>query len=332
MMWSENVPIIHIGNRWSPSTFRSPMAVLLIVVGLPVVANAQPVLEISAPTAGSVINPGQTMTVNVTSPANVTFTKVGVVAESPIGMATTLASGVPAQFSLNIPTNIACRRYMVTADGTTASGQHVSTSVTIDVERPDMPSSIRTLLPWITFEAPGGRFWVKILGSFSGGSVLDVTASSNVVYVSSDATVATVSASGEVRAISAGAAVVTVTYGPSAQGILTTIPVSVPPLSFSIAPAHLDFGEQSVGKSGSLQVTLTNTTRAELGIARITTTGDYSATDTCVSASPIAANATCTITVNFAPRAAGRDVVRSHRERWHYLTGCVRADWHRCDA
>jgi hypothetical protein len=102
---------------------------------------------------------------------------------------------------------------MVTADGRTASGQIVSTSVTIDVERSDMPSSIRPLLPWITFEAPGGRFWIEILGSFSGGSVLDVTASSNVVYASSDATVATVSASGEVRAVSAGDAVVTVTCG-----------------------------------------------------------------------------------------------------------------------
>jgi hypothetical protein len=109
-MWSENVPINHLGNRLSPNTFRSLMAVLLIVMGLPVVAKAEAVLEISSPTAGSVINPGQTMTVHVTSPANVTFTNVGVVAQSPIGMATTLASGVPAQFSLNIPADIACRR------------------------------------------------------------------------------------------------------------------------------------------------------------------------------------------------------------------------------
>jgi hypothetical protein len=102
------------------------------------------------------------MTVFVTSPANVTFTNVGVVAESPIGM-TTLASGVPAQFSLNIPANIACRRYIVTADGTTAAGQHGSASVTIDVERPDMPTSIRAALPSVGFEAPGGSVQIRIL-------------------------------------------------------------------------------------------------------------------------------------------------------------------------
>jgi hypothetical protein len=95
------------------------------------------------------------------------------------------------------------------------------------------------------------------------------------------------------------------TYGPPGQGIIVTIPVNVPAPIFSIDPAQLDFGQQSVGTSASLQVTLTNTTQAELGIFSITTTGDYSATNTCVSASPVAVNATCTINVNFAPKAAG---------------------------
>ena len=155
LMWSENLPTNHFGHRVPTIPFRLLIAVLLIVAGQPTTASAQAVLEISSPASNAVINPGQTMTVNVTSPANVTFVNVGVVAERPIGISTTLATGVPAQFTLDIPADIACRRYIVTADGTTAAGQDVSTSVTINVERSDMPTSIRAAHPSIGFEAPG---------------------------------------------------------------------------------------------------------------------------------------------------------------------------------
>jgi hypothetical protein len=308
VMWSDNVPINHPGKCVSPILFRLLMAALLIATRWPAIASAQAVLEISSPAPNAVMNPGQTMTVTVTSPANVAFTTVGVMGESPIGMSTTLASGVPAQLSLHIPADIACRRYLVTADGTTAAGGDVSTFVTIDVERPDMPTSIRSTLPSIYFEAPGGRVPVRIWGSFGDGNVLDVSASTNVVYASSDPTLATVSASGEVTGLAPGDAIVTATYGPPAQGILVSIPVNVPAPIFSIYPAQLDFGSQSVGSSTSLQVTVTNTRPGALGIVSITATGDYSAMDTCVSASPIAVKATCTITVNFAPTATGARV------------------------
>lgn len=306
VMWSDNVPNNHSGNRWSPALFRSLLAMVLMVTCWPPTAAAQAVIAISSPASGAVVNPGQTMTVTVTSPANVTFTNVGVIGESPIGMSTTLASGLPAQFSFNIPADIACRRYIISADGTTAAGQNVSSmNVVIDVERPDMPTSIRSTLPSIFFESPGGRVPVRIWGSFADGKVLDVSASTNVVYGSSDPTVATVSASGEVTGLTPGDAVVTATYGPPAQGVVVSIPVNVPAPIFSIYPVQLDFGSHSLGSSTPLQMTVTNTRPGALGIVSITATGDYSVTDTCVSASPIAVNATCTITVSFAPTATG---------------------------
>jgi hypothetical protein len=58
--------------------------------------------------------------------------------------------------------------------------------VTIDVERPDMPTSIRAALPSIGSEAQGGSFPVRILTSFADGKVLNVTRSTNVVYASSE--------------------------------------------------------------------------------------------------------------------------------------------------
>jgi hypothetical protein len=300
-----HVPINHPGKCVSPILFRLLMAVLLTATAWPAIASAQAVLEISSPAPNAVINPGQTMTVSVTSPDNVAFTTVGVMGESPIGMSTTLASGMPAQLSLDIPGDIVCRRYIVTVVGRTAAGQDVSTSVTIDVERPDMPTSIRAALPSVGFEAPGGSVPLRILASFADSKVLNVTRSTNMVYASSDPAVATVSAAGEVTGLASGDAVVTATYGPPAQGIVVSIPVNVPAPPFSIDPAQLDFGSQNVGSSTSLQMTVTNTRPGALGIVSITATGDYSVTDTCVSASPIAVNAKCTITVSFAPTATG---------------------------
>lgn len=283
----------------------SALLAALAVAHVTEAGQAPALLAISSPASNALINPGQTMTVNVTSPANVTFVNVGVLAEQPIGISTTLTTGVPAQFTLDVPADIACRRYIVTADGTTAAGQDVSTSLMIDVERPDMPTSIRAAHSSIGFEAPGASVPIRILGSFADGKVLDVTRSTNVVYESSDPTVATMSASGEVTALTAGDAVITVTYGPQGQNIIATIPVNVPAPIFLIDPAQLNFGEQNVGTSTSLQVTLTNTTEGDLEIAGITATGDYSVTDTCVSSPPIAVNGTCTINVNFAPTATG---------------------------
>jgi len=169
----------------------SALLAALTVAHVSEAGQAPAPLAISSPASNAVINPGQTMTVKVTSPANVTFVNVGVVAEQPIGISTTLATGVPAQFTLDVPADIACRRYIVTADGTTAAGQDVSTSVTIDVERSDMPTSIRAVHRSVGFEAPGASVPIRILGSFTDGKVLDVARSTNVVYESSDPTVAT---------------------------------------------------------------------------------------------------------------------------------------------
>jgi len=86
---------------------------------------------------------------------------------------------------------------------------------------------------------------------------------------------------------------------PASNAVIKPAPI------FSIDPAQLNFGQQNVGTSASLQVTLTNAIEGDLEIASITATGDYSVTDTCVSSPPLAVNATCVITVTFAPTATG---------------------------
>lgn len=72
----------------------------------------------------------------------------------------------------------------------------------------------------------------------------------------------------------------------------------------SLAPTALTFSSTPVGTSSAAKtVTLTNTGNATLNIAGIQASGDFSQTNTC--ASTVAASASCTISVIFAPATTG---------------------------
>ena len=261
-------------------------------------------LAITSPEDGALVEAGQTLTVMVASPENVQFALVGVMGEDPIGVSE-VATSVPAQFSFPIPLNMTPRKYLLSAEATTASGQQGSASILIDVERSDLPLGIFTPLPQIVFEAQGEDAPIKVQGRFADDIVLDVTESSKVVYASSDPAVATVNVTGLVTAIAPGEADITATYGPADQGLRVTVAVVVPRPLFTMSPAALDFGDQTVGTQSARQTTLTNSSDEPLTIRSVTTGGDFSATDDCVASSPLAAGASCTITVTFAPAESG---------------------------
>lgn len=60
-----------------------------------------------------------------------------------------------------------------------------------------------------------------------------------------------------------------------------------------------------MGTSSSQEMTLTNTSGDPMSIDGVVAVGDYRASSTCVSASPLDGDATCTVTVTFTPTAAG---------------------------
>jgi len=78
----------------------------------------------------------------------------------------------------------------------------------------------------------------------------------------------------------------------------------------SYNPISLTFAEMPVGHGTVTQtITLTNAGDANLTVSSVVASGtnaaDFHVTSTCVSASPIAASGTCTITIYFNPAAAG---------------------------
>jgi hypothetical protein len=208
---------------------------------------------------------------------------------------------------MSIPAKLACRTYALTAVGTTTSGRDVeSDPILIDVERPDIPTSISPLMPSINFSVLGEQSPVILVATFPDGSILEVTRSSSVTYFSSNTSIATVDANGMVTAVATGNASLTTTYTLNGQNVRATIPVRVPRQIMTVSPVYLTFGSQNVGTSSSpQQLTVTNAGNGTLNIISVGTAGDFSETDNCVSSSPLPSAGTCTINVAFTPTGTG---------------------------
>lgn len=297
------------GHRFvfdSGQTLAKMLLASLVIASPCLGQQNQPALQITSPTEGSVVNPGQTITVSVASPNNTSISQVGVIGEDPIGFST-LATSVPATFSMTIPTDIACRTFMLTAVGATPSGQSAqSATIIIDVERPDMPTALSTQIPGLSFEVLGEQFPLILFAKFPDGSILEVTRSSYVTYSSSNAAIATVDANGIVTGGSAGTATVTATYTLNGQSVTTAVPVAVPPPVMTVSPTSLNFGSQNVGTSSSTQqLTVANTGNGSLKILKVAAAGDFTETDNCSSSSPLPVTNSCTISVTFTPTMPG---------------------------
>lgn len=201
----------------------------LVFASFPLTSLAQqPLLQITSPSNGTIVNPGQTLSVSVTSPAGATFAQVDVIGEAPIGISA-VGSSLPAQFSVAIPKDIACGQYRLTAEGTTTAGQDAeSASIIIDVERPDLPVSLSSLSGGIFFQQPSQTTPLTVMGAFADGSVLDVTGSSHVSYTSGNTGVATVDQYGMVTAVAPGIGYIRATYTLTGTTVNVSIPVNFP--------------------------------------------------------------------------------------------------------
>lgn len=271
------------------------------------IPQSLPLLQISSPSNGTVVNSGQTLSVTVTSPAGLTFQTVSIIGPHPIGFSGA-ATSAPAQFSIAIPLDSDAGPCTFTSLGLTQSGQGVySAPVQIDIERSDLPASLSTRdSSDVEFESLGAQVHSTILANFADGTTVDVTNSTLVSYTSSNTAVATVDASGTITAQSSGSAIVTVTYTLGSASLPLPIPVTVKAPKLAVSPASLDFPSQATGtSSSSQQLTITNGALTPTTVLSVDATGDFSETDDCVASSPLAPGATCTITVTFSPAAVG---------------------------
>ncbi len=279
--------------------------VFLLAVAIPQAALGQSI-QISSPANGTVVNPGRTLSVTVTSPSGTTFSQIALIGPNPIGFNVQQTSA-PAQFSISIPADAACRLYNLTADGITASGQGAtSVPIQIDIERPDLPVSLSTFVSDVVMESLGEQTRLVILAAFGDGSVVDVTESTLLSYTSSNSSVVGIDARGAMTAVGPGSAAVSVTYTQGGKSLQLTVPVQVLNPLLIASPSSLVFPAQPAGtSSGSQQLTLTSMATANLSIFGLSTTGDFSETDSCVASSPLTPGNSCVANVIFSPTATG---------------------------
>ena len=215
------------------STFATIVTAAIAVA--PICAAQSPkLLQITSPASGVNVRPGETVKVTVASPANVRFESVALGLLNVNEMISGVATSVPAEFSLQVPPDIACGKTLVSVVGTTISGQSIWEHIEVDVERPDTPIQLSLINESgdaryrdLELVARGEPWHLNVLATFSDGRILEVTESSRVTYRSSNTRVARVDRHGEITPVGIGSASVTVTYTNGNQNVRIAIPVNV---------------------------------------------------------------------------------------------------------
>jgi hypothetical protein len=201
---------------------RSLVLVTFAVLGAaPSRLPAQAVLQITSPTNGAIVNPGQTMVVDVSVSGTVLAT-ARITAQDPIKSVQVLIAP-PYQFSITIPSKIRPGPYTLVAEGTSVSSAVPSSDpVSIDVERMDTPLSIAAG-PALQL-AIGEHSNVRVDGTYSDGSVVDLSRSTQTTYDTDPAGIVSVTKEGLVTGLAGGSTSIVIHH----QNYLTVVKAVVP--------------------------------------------------------------------------------------------------------
>lgn len=183
--------------------------ILILATGLvAATAGAQTPVHFVSPAAGTVVQPGQTVTIALSADSSVE--KLALLGQHPLPISQVVPPGLgvarPFEFQVRIPTDIRPGPYHVRAIGLIAGGETVAESLVLNVEKADEPTRIWAKPSTMLFSHAGERIPVRLLGGFADGSQETLTKSSKTLYTSSDPNVATVGADGLVTAVGPGKA------------------------------------------------------------------------------------------------------------------------------
>lgn len=303
----------------TPTSHVVRIGLLLIATTCFGAAQGLPALRIDSPSDGTVVHPGQTITVAVSSPSGVAIAAC-ILGEG--GLEGEWAS-LPGRIQVHIPEKLAPKRYSMTAVGAIPGQDPVYAGIELDVELPDSPRTVATetttakaaIVEKITadsrliFTSQGEEQPIRIMAHYATGEEVDITESSKLIYMSSNRAIATVNGLGMVKAVAPGQSSITAIYVDGGRSVRTSVPVTVESQILAAVPSHLNFGGNRgilVGTNASQQVTFTYQTANEtLKILRIEITGSFSQTNNCVSSSAKRTEKQCAVIVTFSPRSAG---------------------------
>lgn len=216
-------------SRWTLITLSILSLLLLAVLSSSLYAPAQDVsdaLRIISPADGSVVAPGETITVELSIESGLFFDAVQVIGED-IGISEP-RSAPPFQFSLTIPNNIIGPRKL-TALGIIGSEDGVfSRPVIIDIETDQGLATLSVSPSQIDFQFSGEQMPLSVTGEFADGTGLLITQSTRTNYSSTDTAIAMVDAAGLVTAVGAGMSNIVVRYDNQSVSVPISVPQTIP--------------------------------------------------------------------------------------------------------
>jgi len=225
-----------VRQSWGRTPWESWAMALILTMTIILVfphaspAQSQPALEITFPQDGTVVAPGEMITVVVTPSPGMTFVQVMIIGEGPIGFSE-VKTTAPFEFMLTIPMSIGLRSYRISASGAIGPGIGAeSPAITLIVEKPGALLELRVEPKLINFEEPGQRMPLRVIGTFSDGTTLGITESTQTTYNSSDPNVATVDNRGIVNAVGPGKTDIIVSYGSQSLSVPVTVPGDPDPI------------------------------------------------------------------------------------------------------
>jgi hypothetical protein len=189
---------------------------LVMMTGLLTVSSyaQRDLIHILSPSSGHVVRPGETLAIAVA--ADTSVQRLALIGQHPLGMARIALGGATEivaqgqgeghslQFLLTIPTAIQPGIYHVTAVGRVSDSQVESETLALDVEKTQEPTRIWAEPFIIQFTRLGDQIPLRVLGSFSDGSQVELTRSTKTKYASADPRVAAVTNAGLVTSIGVG--------------------------------------------------------------------------------------------------------------------------------
>lgn len=200
-------------------------AVLSLLCQQAIAANS---LTITSPATGTVVAPGQVLTVNVS--ASGTYPNgIAIVGGSPLITSQGTQTGSNPTFSITIPPNAPAGAFGLSAMGSVSTGALVqSAEVTLDVERPDAPQTLAVQPAEAHLNYVGDSLSLNAaMGTYADGGRFDLRRSSSLQASSSNPNVV-IFQGGWLIAAGPGSATVTFTVGTATAQVKVTVPNSAP--------------------------------------------------------------------------------------------------------
>ena len=165
-------------------------------------------LKITSPAGGTVVRPGDVITVTVAPLPGVAPTFVGLLGQFPL-QTSACASQPCFRFAVTVPTTInRAGLYSIGAFGGAgargAGSVFASDSQALDVEPGAAITNLNVEFSSLVFHRAGESLSLTVRGGFANGTSMDITESTEITYTSSDTKVATVNRYGVVTAVGTG--------------------------------------------------------------------------------------------------------------------------------